>query len=188
MIELLYATGMRVSRARRRPRRRSASRRAVPDVHRQGQQGAARADRRAGEPTGCGATSATARPRAAQGARRRRALFLNARGGPLSRVGFWKILKQHGRRAGPAAHAQPARAAALVRDAPARARRRPARDPDDARPRRSVDDADLHARARGAAADASTIASTRGPDSDRLNCFPARYFRLGLHGLRRSAA
>jgi integrase/recombinase XerD len=27
-------------------------------------------------------------------------LFLNARGGPLSRVGFWKILKAHGRRAG----------------------------------------------------------------------------------------
>jgi integrase/recombinase XerD len=27
-------------------------------------------------------------------------LFLNARGGPLSRVGFWKILKNHGRRAG----------------------------------------------------------------------------------------
>lgn len=27
-------------------------------------------------------------------------LFLNARGGPLSRVGFWKILKQHGRAAG----------------------------------------------------------------------------------------
>lgn len=27
-------------------------------------------------------------------------LFLNARGGPLSRVGFWKILKGHGRRAG----------------------------------------------------------------------------------------
>jgi integrase/recombinase XerD len=26
-------------------------------------------------------------------------LFLNARGGPLSRVGFWKILKQHARRA-----------------------------------------------------------------------------------------
>jgi integrase/recombinase XerD len=26
-------------------------------------------------------------------------LFVNARGGPLSRVGFWKILKQHGRRA-----------------------------------------------------------------------------------------
>ncbi len=27
-------------------------------------------------------------------------LFVNARGGPLSRVGFWKILKGHGRRAG----------------------------------------------------------------------------------------
>jgi integrase/recombinase XerD len=27
-------------------------------------------------------------------------LFLNARGGPLSRVGFWKILKAHGHRAG----------------------------------------------------------------------------------------
>jgi len=27
-------------------------------------------------------------------------LFLNARGGPLSRIGFWKILKGHGRRAG----------------------------------------------------------------------------------------
>jgi integrase/recombinase XerD len=26
-------------------------------------------------------------------------LFLNARGGPLTRVGFWKILKQHGRTA-----------------------------------------------------------------------------------------
>jgi len=27
-------------------------------------------------------------------------LFVNRRGGPLSRVGFWKILKQHGRAAG----------------------------------------------------------------------------------------
>jgi integrase/recombinase XerD len=26
-------------------------------------------------------------------------LFLNARGGSLSRIGFWKILKQHARRA-----------------------------------------------------------------------------------------
>jgi integrase/recombinase XerD len=27
-------------------------------------------------------------------------LFLNARGGPLSRVGFWKILKRYGQKAG----------------------------------------------------------------------------------------
>src|SRR5262249_17375336 len=27
-------------------------------------------------------------------------LFVNARGGPLSRVGFWKILKRHGAAAG----------------------------------------------------------------------------------------
>jgi integrase/recombinase XerD len=27
-------------------------------------------------------------------------LFVNARGGALSRVGFWKILKEHGRKAG----------------------------------------------------------------------------------------
>jgi integrase/recombinase XerD len=36
--------------------------------------------------------------RPARGAGER--LFVNARGGPLSRVGFWKILKAHGRRAG----------------------------------------------------------------------------------------
>ena len=30
---------------------------------------------------------------------RRDALFLNARGGPMSRVGFWKILKRYGQRA-----------------------------------------------------------------------------------------
>ena len=41
--------------------------------------------------------------------------------------------------------AEPARAATLVCDAPARARRRPAGHPDDAGPQRFVDDADLYA-------------------------------------------
>ena len=80
-------------------------------------------------------------------------LFVNARdGGPLSRVGFWKVLKAYGVRGGHHARDQPARAAAFVRDAPARARRRPARDSDHARTRRSVDHADLHARAGSEAA------------------------------------
>jgi integrase/recombinase XerD len=49
--------------------------------------------------------AAEARPRLTAHAKGKRAataarLFVNARGGPLSRVGFWKILKAHGRRAG----------------------------------------------------------------------------------------
>ena len=47
---------------------------------------------------------------------------------------------------------QPARAASLLRDAPAGARRRPARDPGAARSRAAVDDAALHARERRAVA------------------------------------
>jgi integrase/recombinase XerD len=38
--------------------------------------------------------------RAASGGRAAARLFVNARGGPLSRVGFWKILRGHGRQAG----------------------------------------------------------------------------------------
>src|SRR5262249_34848621 len=42
-----------------------------------------------------------ARPALVKPARRaQNALFVNARGGPLSRVGFWKILKGYGRKAG----------------------------------------------------------------------------------------
>jgi integrase/recombinase XerD len=45
------------------------------------------------------------RPRLVKG--RSNVLFLNARGGPLSRVGFWKLLKAHGRRAGIARELSP---------------------------------------------------------------------------------
>ena len=60
--------------------------------------------------------------------------------------------------------AEPARDPSLLRHAPARARRRSSRDPDDARTRRPFDDADLHSRARGTAAERSTTAFTRAPD------------------------
>jgi integrase/recombinase XerD len=50
-----------------------------------------------------------ARPALTRGAAaaRNARLFVNARGGPLSRVGFWKILKAHGRKAGVRAHLSP---------------------------------------------------------------------------------
>ena len=80
-------------------------------------------------------------------------LFVNARdGGPLSRVGFWKVLKAYGREAGITRDLSPHVAAAFVRDAPSRARRRPARDSAHARARRPVDDPDLYACAGGAPA------------------------------------
>ena len=63
-----------------------------------------------------------------------------------------------------------AHAAALVRDASARGRRRPARRAGDARPRRHLDDADLHARRPGvpaAGAQAVSSASLSGRISRR---------------------
>ncbi len=82
-------------------------------------------------------------------ARHRPELFLNARGGALTRAGAFLILRRacrEGRpRAGPRAPAPPP---PLVRHAPARGRRRPAQRAGDAGACGSVDDRALHPRHR----------------------------------------
>ena len=55
------------------------------------------------------------------------AVFLNQRGGRLSRQAAWLVVKKYGDRAGHPRAPLAARAAPLVRHAPARPRRRPAR-------------------------------------------------------------
>jgi integrase/recombinase XerD len=103
MIELLYATGMRVSElVSVRPADlhldehyltcigKGSKERLIPI----GDQAAAWLRRYARD----------ARPVLVQRSARKRAaaprLFMNLRGGPLSRVGFWKLLKRYGRQAG----------------------------------------------------------------------------------------
>jgi integrase/recombinase XerD len=107
MIELLYATGLRVSEL-------VAIRQ--PDLHLADQYltciGKGNKERIVpiGEPAAdwirryvSAARPRLVVPRLRKGRPSRSArevLFVNARGGPLSRVGFWKVLKQYGRRAG----------------------------------------------------------------------------------------
>ena len=73
------------------------------------------------------------------------ALFLNARGGRLSRQSAWAVLVRAAERAGVTARRLAAHAAALVRHPPARRRRRRTRRPGAARPRVGHDHAGLHA-------------------------------------------
>ncbi len=102
MIEVLYATGMRVSEL--------VGIRAI-DLHADGQYltCVGKGNKERIVPIGEQATAWVQRYQrdvrhelAARraGARSSPRLFLNARGGPLSRVGFWKILKNHARGAG----------------------------------------------------------------------------------------
>lgn len=101
MIEVLYATGMRVSEL-------VAIRAADLHVDAQYLTCVGKGNKERLVPIGEQATAWVQRyereVRRALAARRplrtSARLFLNARGGPLSRVGFWKILKNHARRAG----------------------------------------------------------------------------------------
>ena len=82
----------------RRPPERPPPRRGLPDLRRQRRQGTDRPARpgcrRLGPPLPRDGRGALARPGSPW-------LFVNARdGGPLSRVGFWKVLKEYGIRAG----------------------------------------------------------------------------------------
>ena len=79
------------------------------------------------------------------------AVFLNLRGGRLSRQAAWMVVKKYGQQAGIGDRSVAARAPPLVRDAPARPRRRPARRPGDARPRVDLDHPGVHPRQPGTA-------------------------------------
>lgn len=97
MIELLYATGLRVS---------ELVNVRLGDLHlsEQYMTCVGKGDKERLVPIGEQAAywinkyCESARPELLKGRRSPR-LFLNARGGTLTRVGFWKILKRHGRRA-----------------------------------------------------------------------------------------
>jgi integrase/recombinase XerD len=98
MIELLYATGLRVSEL-------VAVRPADLHLREQYITSVGKGNKERLIPIGDAASAWIERYKAgARGellrGRTSPRLFVNARGGPLSRIGFWKILKRHGRSAG----------------------------------------------------------------------------------------
>ena len=72
------------------------------------------------------------------------ALFINPRGGRLTRQGCWKIVAGYGLRGGPGRAALAPRPAPLLRHPHGRPRRRPPRRPGAPRSRQCLDHADLH--------------------------------------------
>jgi len=110
MIELLYATGMRVSElVGVRPHDLHLRERYVTCIGKGnkerlipiGEQAAHWVERymRDARPALLGAKQPRTPKRSQSRREGRDRVFVNVRGGPLSRVGFWKILKAHGRRA-----------------------------------------------------------------------------------------
>jgi site-specific recombinase XerD len=104
MLELAYASGLRVSELVGLDRARL-------DLARRAVRVAGKGGRERSVPFGRAAAAALAawlergRPRLARG--RVATLFVNARGGALSRMGFWKILKTRARAAGLATRVHP---------------------------------------------------------------------------------
>ena len=150
LVETAYAAGLRISElaaAELGVARPAARRDPGPG---QGPQGADRPARPAGPRRARRRISRTAGRSCSSAAHGAEAppveIFLNHLGGPLGVRGLRYRLDRLCARAGPAGRRLAAHAAPLVRDPPARRRRRPARRPGAARPREPGDDPDLHAR------------------------------------------
>ena len=170
LLELLYGTGARIS---------EAVGLAVDDLDRG--QAAVRLAGKGGKervvPVGSYALRAVeeylvrARPALAANGRtgvRGGALFLNVRGGALSRQSAWSILRSAAERAGLTAGGLAAHPAALVRHPPARRRGGRPRGAGTARARLGDDDAGLHAGHRRPAPRGLRHEPSEGPELTRL--------------------
>ena len=100
------------------------------------------------------------------------ALFLNARGGRLSRQSAWTVLRPAAERAGRDGRGLAAHAAALVRDPPARRRRRRPGGAGAARPRLGDHHPGLHAGHRGQAARGLRDGASDGRSADPVGHVP----------------
>ena len=114
------------------------------------------------------------------------AVFLNQRGGRLSRQAAWMVVKKYGERAGIGDRSVAARAAPLVRDAPARPRRRPARRAGDARPRVDLDHPGVHPGQPGTAVGRLPVGpSAGGARGEQAAVRPRRPYHLAGGSSRR---
>ena len=143
MLELLYATGLRVSELCRIGMGDLNLELGVLRTIGQGQQAAAGPGGEAGHSGGGRISARTGAPALLKG-RASRYLFVTARGGCLTRQAFWKLLAGHGRKAGIFHKLDAPRASSQLRHPSAGGRSRPAQRANHAGPRRHFDHADLY--------------------------------------------